>query len=126
MQMGPGIFFHRLGLIGCSRGGLRVVPVLRGRFSVLRQLGRTSLLIYWVHIEFCYGSLVYALRGRFSIPEAAALVGFSPWPCSACRWPRRATANRWSIGCARAFVPHAWRDTKAIHRETTWRVMQLE
>jgi fucose 4-O-acetylase-like acetyltransferase len=74
-QMGPGIFFHRLGLIGMLAGigfvGCNVVPA---RFSVLRQLGRTSLLIYWVHIELCYGSLVYSLRSRFEIPSALALV----------------------------------------------------
>jgi len=75
MQMGPGIFFHRLGLMGLLAGaGFVWCQFLRGRFSVLRQLGRTSLLIYWVHIEFCYGSLVYALRARFGIPGAAALV----------------------------------------------------
>jgi len=75
MQMGPGIFFHRLGLIGLLAGvGFVWCQLLAGRFSVLRHLGRTSLLIYWVHIEFCYGSLVYALRGRFTIPGAAGLV----------------------------------------------------
>jgi uncharacterized membrane protein len=75
MQMGPGIFFHRLGLIGLLAGvGFVWCQFLAGRFSVVRQLGRTSLLIYWVHIEFCYGSLVYTLRGRFNIPEAALLV----------------------------------------------------
>ena len=76
MQMGPGIFFHRLGLIGLLAGtGFVWCQFLRGRFSILRQLGRTSLLIYWVHIELCYGSLVYTLRGRFGIPSAAGLVG---------------------------------------------------
>ena len=75
MQMGPGIFLHRLGLIGLLAGaGHRWCEFLRGRFSVLRQLGRTSLLIYWVHIELCYGSLVYALRSRFTISSATLLV----------------------------------------------------
>jgi uncharacterized membrane protein len=74
-QMGPGIFFHRLGLIGMLAGlGFVWCRVLRGRFSVMRQLGRTSLLIYWVHIELCYGSLVYPLRGKLGIPAAALLV----------------------------------------------------
>ena|ERR1017187_2648623 len=77
MQMGPGIFFHRLGLIGLLAGaGFVWCQFLRGRFSLMRQLGRTSLLIYWVHIELCYGSLVYTLRGRFGIPSAAGLVVF--------------------------------------------------
>ena len=74
-HMGPGTFFHRLGLIGMLSGvGFLWCRVLRGRFSMLRQLGRTSLLIYWVHIEFCYGSFVYALRGRFGLTGAALLV----------------------------------------------------
>ena len=75
MQMGPGIFFHRLGLVGLLGGaGYAWCRFLHGRFSVLRQLGRTSLLIYWIHIELCYGSLVYALRGRFGLGGAALLV----------------------------------------------------
>ncbi len=75
MQMGPGIFFHRLGLIGLLAGtGFLWCRILRGRFSAMRQFGRTSLFIYWIHIEFCYGSLVYTLRGRFHIRGAAILV----------------------------------------------------
>jgi uncharacterized membrane protein len=74
-QMGPGTFFHRLGLIASLSGiGFLWCQRLRGRFSVLRQLGRTSLLIYWVHIEFCYGSFVFALRGRFHLLGATLLV----------------------------------------------------
>jgi uncharacterized membrane protein len=74
-QMGPGIFFHRLGLIAAlSAIGFAWCRALKGRFSVLRQLGRTSLLIYWVHIEFCYGSFVFPLRGRFHLLGAALLV----------------------------------------------------
>lgn len=74
-QMGPGTFFHRLGLILTASGlGFFWCQALRGRFSMLRQLGRTSLLIYWVHIELCYGSFVYALRGRFGLAGAGVLV----------------------------------------------------
>lgn len=75
MQMGPGVFFHRLGLLGMLAGvGYFWCRALQGRFSVLRQLGRTSLLIYWIHIELCYGSLVYPLRSRFHILGASVLV----------------------------------------------------
>jgi hypothetical protein len=73
--MGPGIFFHRLGIIGILAGfGFVWCLALGGRFSMLRQLGRTSLLIYWVHIELCYGTMVYALRGRFNLSGAALLI----------------------------------------------------
>jgi uncharacterized membrane protein len=74
-QMGPGTFFHRLGIIGILSGvGFVWCRALDGRFSVLRQLGRTSLLIYWIHIELCYGSMVYALRGKFRLPGTALLM----------------------------------------------------
>ena len=74
MQMGPGTFFHRLGLIGVIAGiGFGWCRLLHNRFSVVRQLGRTSLLVYWVHIEFCYGSFVYRLRSH--LPLAGAAVG---------------------------------------------------
>ncbi len=74
-QMGPGNFFHRLGIIAVAAGiGFAWCRVLRGRFSVLRQFGRTSLFIYWIHVELCYGSLVYSLREHLHIPTASLLV----------------------------------------------------
>jgi uncharacterized membrane protein len=42
-------------------------------FSPIIQLGQTSLLVYWVHIEFVYGRLSILPKGRCSI--AAATTG---------------------------------------------------
>jgi surface polysaccharide O-acyltransferase-like enzyme len=41
-------------------------------FSPLAQLGQTSLLVYWVHIEFVYGRFSILPKGRCSIPKATA------------------------------------------------------
>src|SRR5437016_9678403 len=41
-------------------------------FSPLIQLGQTSLLVYWVHIEFVYGRLSILPKGQCSIPKATA------------------------------------------------------
>jgi len=41
-------------------------------FSAIIQLGQTSLLVYWVHIEFVYGRLSILPKGRCSIPKATA------------------------------------------------------
>jgi uncharacterized membrane protein len=39
--------------------------------SALRQLGRTSLLVYWVHLEIIYGRWIApGLRGNLSVEEA--------------------------------------------------------
>ena len=69
-QMGPGTFFYRLGQIGVL--ALLAYVVTRGvwpppRFSLMRVLGQTSLLVYWVHVELVYGLLFKRLHGRLSM-----------------------------------------------------------
>jgi uncharacterized membrane protein len=39
-------------------------------FSPILQLGRTSLLVYWVHIEFVYGRFSILPKRQMSIPAA--------------------------------------------------------
>ena len=39
-------------------------------FSPLVQLGKTSLLVYWVHIEFVYGGLSVLPKGQCSVAKA--------------------------------------------------------
>jgi len=77
-QMGPGSFFYRLGMIGViSLVGWIVMRLVGDRFSVMRQFGRTSLLVYWVHIDLCYGLIAHklGLYGRLSV--RAATVGLA-------------------------------------------------
>lgn len=53
------------------------VPRIRGgagagpRFSIPRQLGQTSLLIYWVHIELVYGRLASPFRNQTPLFDTA-------------------------------------------------------
>jgi hypothetical protein len=85
-QMGPGTFFHRLGWMGpMALGSYLVARTLRFGFSPMRQLGQTSLLVYWVHVELVYGYAFARLHGRLSMAGAtvalvlmtAAMVGVS-------------------------------------------------
>jgi uncharacterized membrane protein len=41
-------------------------------FSPIIQLGKTSLLIYWVHIEFVYGRFSILPKGQCSVAKASA------------------------------------------------------
>lgn len=41
-------------------------------FSPIIQLGKTSLLVYWVHIEFVYGRFSILPKGQCSAPQATA------------------------------------------------------
>src|SRR5208282_3343557 len=38
-------------------------------FSPIAQLGKTSLLVYWVHIEFVYGRLSILPKGQCGIAK---------------------------------------------------------
>ena len=71
-QMGPEVFFHRLGIIGLLALGGYVVTRLFGtrRFSLMRLFGQTSLLVYWVHVELCYGLLFGRLHHALSMRAA--------------------------------------------------------
>jgi uncharacterized membrane protein len=69
-------------------------------FSPIIQLGNTSLLVYWVHIEFVYGRFSILPKGQCSLLKATAglliifvaMVGLS---VSRTRWrKRRATVLR--------------------------------
>jgi uncharacterized membrane protein len=68
-QMGPGTFFFRLGYMGpLALLGYLSTRIFAGfRFSMMRQFGQTSLLVYWVHVELCYGLLLGRLHGRLSM-----------------------------------------------------------
>jgi uncharacterized membrane protein len=74
-QMGPGAFIYRLGMIGpMATAGWLICRLLGDRFSIMRQFGRTSLLIYWIHVDLCYGLISGRLHGRLNMTWAT--VGF--------------------------------------------------
>jgi uncharacterized membrane protein len=71
-QMGPGSFFFRLGLIAMlSWLGWLATRRSTAENTPLRQVGRTSLFIYWVHVDICYGFLTRAIQKKLSLPLAA-------------------------------------------------------
>jgi uncharacterized membrane protein len=88
-QMGPGSFFFRLGIIGvlAFAGWVWTRVARQGRFSPIQQLGQTSLLIYWVHVEICYGFGARPLQKQLSLGETTVayfallllMLGLSVW-----------------------------------------------
>jgi len=68
-------------------------------FSPLIQLGNTSLLVYWVHIEFVYGSLTIMPKRACSIPRTTlglAIIFLSMLALSLLRtsWKRRSQKTK--------------------------------
>ena len=65
----PAFFFMRLGLMTAALGLAYAGELRPGRaqkWSPLRQLGRTSLFIYWIHVELVYGLISLPLHKRLS------------------------------------------------------------
>jgi fucose 4-O-acetylase-like acetyltransferase len=45
------------------------------KWSPVQQLGRTSLFIYWIHVEMVYGLISLPLHHRLTIGQAWAACG---------------------------------------------------
>jgi uncharacterized membrane protein len=62
-------FFLRAGVIVAAIGAAWLWesrPGASDSFSPLRQLGRTSLFVYWIHVELVYGFVAFYLRESVS------------------------------------------------------------
>ena len=69
----PAFFLLRTGILIAAIGGAYAWQQRRWRtfaFSPLEQMGRTSLFIYWIHIELIYGLMVRPLHKSMTIGEA--------------------------------------------------------
>ena len=66
----PAFFLIRTGVLILAVGGAYAWRYGRRRWSPLEQMGRTSLFIYWIHIELIYGLVVRPLHKSLSLGEA--------------------------------------------------------
>jgi fucose 4-O-acetylase-like acetyltransferase len=76
----PAFFFLRTGIM------TTVIPfayvwqrvVVRNTWSPVQQLGRTSLFIYWIHVELVYGLISLKIHKSMTHPQAwAAFAAFA-------------------------------------------------
>jgi uncharacterized membrane protein len=69
----PAFFFFRAGVLTALVGlayAWQQRPGGTTKWSPLVQLGRTSLFIYWIHIEMIYGLITKPIHKTFSLPAA--------------------------------------------------------
>jgi hypothetical protein len=74
----PAYFFIRAGILTAAIGAAYAWHSRPGgavKWSPLRQLGRTSLFIYWIHVEMVYGLISLPLHKALTLPQA--LVGYA-------------------------------------------------
>ncbi len=67
----PGLILSKLGvfLLILSFAYLWTRYAAGQGWSWVRQLGTTSLLVYWVHIEMVYGKGLWFLKGTLNVPQ---------------------------------------------------------
>jgi uncharacterized membrane protein len=77
----PAYFFVRAGIIlvvMAAAYAWSARPGGEAKWSPLRQLGATSLFIYWIHVEMVYGQMSAPLHKALPLPRAvAALAAFA-------------------------------------------------
>jgi uncharacterized membrane protein len=69
----PAFFFLRLGILVALVGIAYAWQQRSGgneKWSPIQQLGRTSLFIYWIHVEMIYGLMTRPIHKTFSLPAA--------------------------------------------------------
>lgn len=70
----PAYFAVKTGIVLLTMAAAFVLDRLPGQ-GPIRQLGRTSLLVYWVHLEIVYGDhVVPRARGALTLGEAVAAI----------------------------------------------------
>ena len=71
----PSYFFIRIGLVAGAVGLAYAwtYAELNRRFTIdpIVQLGRTSLFIYWIHVELVYGLISYPIHHNLSLTQAS-------------------------------------------------------
>jgi uncharacterized membrane protein len=74
----PAFFFLRTGVMTATTAVAYEWEAARqgkGRWSPMQQLGRTSLFIYWIHVEMVYGLISLPLHQGLSLPAAWVALG---------------------------------------------------
>jgi uncharacterized membrane protein len=119
----PGYFISHLGWTGivAAVGSALQRFAKPERFGPVRQLGRTSLLMYWVHVEIVFGHLaggyLLNLKGRLSFGEASLALCVLSLAMLLLSW-----ARTHYLGAFRAasLFEHLWAELVGFLR-TAWR-----
>jgi uncharacterized membrane protein len=75
-RSGPSLIFIRVGisLALLSAAYLWTSYLAAPRWSWMQALGKTSLLVYWVHIMLVYGNIMKPFKRALTVPETALAV----------------------------------------------------
>jgi fucose 4-O-acetylase-like acetyltransferase len=97
----PTFFFLRLGIMTAALGFAytwELRPGAAHRWSPLRQLGRTSLFIYWIHVEIIYGLISLPLHKRLSWGQSLLALALFWVLMLLCSIAKDRVVERWAQG----------------------------
>jgi uncharacterized membrane protein len=94
----PCFFFLRVGLMTAAIGAAfawESRPAGARKWSPLRQLGRSSLFVYWIHVELVYGLISRPLHHSLTLTEALAALGLFSVAMLGCSIVKDRVVSRW-------------------------------
>ena len=97
----PAFFFLRLGIMTAVLGFAYASELRPGgaqSWSPLRQLGRTSLFIYWIHVEMVYGLISLPLHKRLSWGQSWLALALLCLLMLLCSMAKDRVVERWAQG----------------------------
>jgi len=103
----PCFFFLRIGLIVTAVAAAYAWArrPTAAHFSPLQQFGRTSLFVYWIHVELVYGFISTPLHKNLSLPQwAVAYALFLLFMFAMSMWKTH-LANNWKTVSAPRWLP---------------------
>ncbi len=106
----PSFFFLRVGLMTAAIGlsyAWESRPWSNGRWSPMQQLGRTSLFIYWIHVELVYGLISLPLHHALTLRQAAVAFAAFTLLMLLVSMAKSWLAERWGARRQSSSVTHA-------------------
>ncbi|MGE3189766.1 MAG: heparan-alpha-glucosaminide N-acetyltransferase domain-containing protein [Vicinamibacterales bacterium] len=83
-----------------------VTTLSRGLSGAVETMGRSSLFVYWVHVEMVYGLAAYPLKGRLPLAASLAATAALAWALHALVvWKNRRLSGVRLAGAWRVFAP---------------------
>ena len=114
----PAFFFLRLGIMTAALGFAYAWELRPGgaqRWSPLGQLGRTSLFIYWIHVEMVYGLISLPLHKRLSWGQSWLALALFCVLMLLCSIAKDRVVERWAQGSRlRAQARSSTRDSEVL------------
>jgi uncharacterized membrane protein len=108
----PSFFFMRVGILVVAVGVIffqqAAAPLTAlGRAKPMQRFGRSSLFVYWIHVEMVYGAVSMSLQHKLSVRNAVIAFAVFSLMMFALVVLKDRVKDRWRLRKVRAVIPVA-------------------